>query len=191
MVIGNIIGYIVLIGFFLIEHFVRKGKDTKKMDRTKYDKNSTTIISIVMGIAFILLFFSPLLNYLGIGLYFNFRIGICGIIISILGIIIRCFAFSTLGRFFTRTLREVDEHILVDNGIYNYIRHPRYLSDMMIFIGVSFGMGNLLSMISIPVMFIPVYIYRIHKEEKMLVEILGEKYISYKKRTKYIIPYLL
>ena len=191
MFIVNICGYFVLAGFFLIEHFVRKGKETKNMIRTKYDKNSTTIISIVMGMAFLLLFFSPLLNYMKMGLCFNLCLSICGITIGILGLIIRYFAFTTLGRFFTRTLREVDKHILVESGIYNFIRHPGYLSDLMIFTGVSFGMGNLFPMICIPVMFIPVYAYRIHKEEEMLIEILGEKYITYKRRTKYLIPYLL
>jgi protein-S-isoprenylcysteine O-methyltransferase Ste14 len=61
----------------------------------------------------------------------------------------------------------------------------------MIFIGLGFGIRNLLCMIAISIMFIPVYIYRIHKEEIMLIDIFGEKYILYKKRTKYLIPYLL
>ncbi|MCL2880597.1 MAG: isoprenylcysteine carboxylmethyltransferase family protein [Treponema sp.] len=191
MIMEYIFSYLNLAGFFLMEHFVRSGKDTKNMDRTEFDRGSTVFISVVMGIAFVLIPISPLLNYFKIGMCFNFWVSMAGIILGVLGLVIRYFAFSTLGRFFTRTLRKTDEHVLVESGIYGYIRHPGYASDILIFFGTSFGMGNLIAMILIPVMFIPAYIYRIHTEEKMLVEIFGEKYVSYQKRTGRLLPFVL
>ncbi|MCL2833079.1 MAG: isoprenylcysteine carboxylmethyltransferase family protein [Treponema sp.] len=191
MVVLYICSYAILAGFFLIERFVRKGKDTKNMSRTEFDRGSTVFISIVMGIAFILVPLSPLFNYFNIGMCFNLWVSICGNLLGIAGLFIRYFAFSALGRFFTRTLRKAEEHTLVMTGIYRYIRHPGYLSDLLIFIGVSFGMGNLLAMIAIPVMFIPAYIYRIQTEEKMLVGIFGDEYISYRKKTGMLLPSFL
>ena len=188
MITVYICSYMILAGFFLLEHFVRKGKDTKNMSRTKFDRGSTFYISVVMGIAFILVPVSPLLNYLNLGMCFRLWLSICGVILGFIGLLIRYLAFSMLGRFFTRTLRETEEHTLVDTGLYRYIRHPGYLSDLLIFIGASFGMGNLIAMISVPVLFIPAYIYRIHTEEKMLIDIFGEKYISYQKRTGRLLP---
>ena len=191
---GNIIEYVcvyvILVGFFLIEYFTRKGKETKCMDRTEFDKGSTTFVSVVMGLAFILIPLSPVLNYLKIGIIYKTWISVCGIVLGIIGLIIRYIAFSTLGEHFTRTLRKTNEHILITNGIYHYVRHPGYLSNFLIFIGTSLGMKNIITIIVVPVLFIPAYMYRIYTEEKMMLEIFGEKFIEYRKNTKCIIPFI-
>jgi len=173
-----------------MERFVRHGKDTKNMSRTKSDKGSTTLISIAMGILFIIIPLSPLLNYINFGLINNEIIGIAGILIGLWGLFVRYLAFKTLGRFFTRTLREVDEHKLVTDGIYHYIRHPGYLSDILIFTGAGLAMGNLIPIIGVSVLFLIAYPYRIHVEEKMLTEMFGEEYIAYKKASRRLIPYI-
>ena len=189
MIVMYIFACALLAGFFLMERFVRQGKDTKNMSRTKSDKGSTTLISIAMGILFIIIPLSPLLNYLHFGAIDNFRVGIAGVFLGIFGLFIRYLAFKTLGRFFTRTLREVDEHKLVTDGIYHYIRHPGYLSDILIFTGASLAMGNMIP-IGASALFLIVYPYRIHVEEKMLIEIFGEEYIAYKKVSKRLVPYI-
>ena len=189
-IVYYMLAYALLTGFFLIERYVRRGKDTKNMNRTKHDKGSTTLISIAMGTAFIIIPLSPLFNYLGFGLVFNIWIGTAGILFGVLGLFIRYLAFTTLGRFFFRTLREADAHILVTNGIYQYIRHPGYLSDILIFIGCSLAMGNLLPIVAVPFLFVIAYSYRIHAEEKMLIGIFGEAYRIYQKRSKRLIPFI-
>lgn len=191
MLIIYILAYAVFAGFFVIERFVRRGKDTKNMDRTKHDMGSTTFISIVMGAAIILLPVSPLLNWLGIGAIRSFWLSIIGLLFGITGLIIRYIAFTTLGRFFSRTLRETENHTLVTNGIYQYIRHPGYLSDLLIFIGIALAMSNLIPIVIIPVTFAPAYIYRIHVEEKMLIEIFGEQYRKYQQTSKRLIPFVI
>jgi len=121
---------------------------------------------------------------------FYLWVGIVGIIVGAIGLFIRYVAFTTLGRFFSRTLREQDEHKLVTIGIYKYIRHPGYLSDILIFFGANLAMGNLIPIISVPVLFFVVYSYRIHVEEMMLVDMFGEKYTAYKKTSKRLIPFV-
>jgi len=187
----NILGYVLLVGFFLIEHFVRQGKDTKNMDRTSFDKGSTTFISVVMGVAFVLLPLTPLLNWLGIGAVHAIGVGAAGVVLGACGLVVRYFALSTLGRFFSRTLREADDHALVTVGIYRFIRHPGYLSDLLIFIGVALAMNNLIPIVIIPITFLPAYAYRIHIEEKMLIEIFGVRYTDYQKASKRLIPFIL
>jgi len=185
-----ILAYTLLVAFFVIEHFFRRGKGTKNMNRSEHDKCSTTYISIVMGSAFILLPISPLLNRLGIGAIEIFPISVFGLLLGIIGLIIRYIAFTTLGRFFTRTLRESDDHILITNGIYKYIRHPGYLSDFLIFIGAALAMSNLIPILVIPVTFALAYTYRIRVEEKMLLKIFGEQYSDYQKTSKRLIPFI-
>jgi protein-S-isoprenylcysteine O-methyltransferase Ste14 len=189
-IISYTFAYVLLIGFFLFERFVRKGKETKNMSRTEFDKGSTTLISIAMGTAFIIVPFSPLLNYFNVADVVNIWSSVAGILIGVSGFAIRYLAFSTLGKFFTRTLRKTENHTLVTNGIYKHIRHPGYLSDILIFVGMSLTMGNLISIIAVPIMFFPAYIYRIYTEEKMLIDIFGNSYMEYQKTSMRLIPFI-
>jgi protein-S-isoprenylcysteine O-methyltransferase Ste14 len=188
MISFYIIGYVLLFGFFIVEKFLRKGN--RDLSKTKFDENSTKWISIVMGISFVLLFLSPLLNYWEIGKISFMWIGIIGIFFGITGIIIRCVAFYTLGRFFTRTLQKTENHVLITNSIYKYIRHPGYLSDILIFLGGSMTLCNWISVLFVVIAYQSAYSYRIKKKKKMLIEIFGEAYILYQKRTWKIMPFL-
>jgi len=144
-----------------------------------------------MGTAFILLAAAPLLIYRHIATLNIFTLGIIGLVLGAGGLVVRAVAFITLGRFFSRTLREAEKHTLVTRGIYKIIRHPGYLSDFMIFIGIALALGNWILLIIIPVLFIPAYIYRINVEEMMLLEVFGEQYTEYRKKSKRLIPFIL
>jgi protein-S-isoprenylcysteine O-methyltransferase Ste14 len=72
--------------------------------------------------------------------------------------------------------------------LYKFIRHPGYLGQLIIFIGISTSMSNWLSILA---MMIPVtvgYLYRISVEERFMIEQMGEDYLNYQKRTKRLIP---
>lgn len=80
--------------------------------------------------------------------------------------------------------------VLVDSGVYGWVRHPMYLGTLffcLAFIFVS------VSLISIPILVIFVIFYdrAASYEEKSLIEILGEQYILYQKRVSKWIPRVL
>jgi protein-S-isoprenylcysteine O-methyltransferase Ste14 len=86
---------------------------------------------------------------------------------------------------------KIANHELIESGLYKYIRHPGYLGQLIIFLGISISLSN---WISVLLMIIPVslgYIYRIRVEEKFMIENMGSKYIDYQKRTKKLIPKIL
>jgi protein-S-isoprenylcysteine O-methyltransferase Ste14 len=89
---------------------------------------------------------------------------------------------------FTYTITKIENHELVETGLYKIIRHPGYLGQLIIFLGTSVCLSNWLSVL---LMIIPVlagYLNRINVEEKFMVEQLGQKYLDYRKRTKRLIP---
>ncbi|MCL2654044.1 MAG: isoprenylcysteine carboxylmethyltransferase family protein [Propionibacteriaceae bacterium] len=190
LVIGYVCAYLLIVGFFVIERFVRRGENTKNMGRTGFDKGSTTVISVVMGVAFVIVPLGPLWNFLHIGPLVGAWGAVVGVLVGAAGLVIRYQAFSTLGRFFTRTLREQPGHTLVTTGIYRLVRHPGYLSDLSIFIGAALAMRNLVVVIIVVVSFIPAYVYRIHAEEQMLLGIFGRDYQDYQARSKKLLPHL-
>lgn len=111
-----------------------------------------------------------------------------GAILTIIGLIIRIKSILTLKQHFTYTVTKIENHELIETGLYKIIRHPGYLGQLIIFVGVATSLSNWLSII---LMIIPVllgYIYRIRVEEQFMIVQMGQKYIDYQKRTKKLIP---
>ena len=118
----------------------------------------------------------------------NYFFALTGIIVFILGSILRWSSIGQLKQGFTVNVSINKEHILKTDGIYKYIRHPSYLGLIMVIGGLSVAMNSVISFI---ITVIPVLVavnYRIFIEEKLLISEFGEKYIQYKSTTKKLIP---
>jgi protein-S-isoprenylcysteine O-methyltransferase Ste14 len=111
-----------------------------------------------------------------------------GMALVVIGLMIRVHSILTLKKFFTYSVAKVENHQIVETGLYKIIRHPGYLGQLIIFVGISTSISN---WVSILVMMIPItlgYLYRITVEEKFMIEQLGEDYVNYQKLTKRLIP---
>jgi protein-S-isoprenylcysteine O-methyltransferase Ste14 len=115
-----------------------------------------------------------LVNMAGLGLFF-------------IGISTRVVAVRTLGKYFSPKLRTLQNHRLVDYGIYKHVRHPAYLGTLLFSIGIPLIFSSLYGFLLMLALF-PCYLYRIKFEERMLLEKLGDEYREYTKKTKKIIP---
>ncbi len=183
--------YIIIISFFIIERFIRKGKDAKTLNKSSYDKYSTLILAFSITFSFIILIITPILNYYNIFyINLNYRFIIFGYLLILIGLIIRILAAKTLGKFYMRTLRKTDNHEIISKGIYNFIRHPGYLEIILLYLGASITIDNYISFIVINILIFSTYLYRMNVEEKMQIDIFGEKYKAYIKKTKRLIPFI-
>lgn len=142
--------------------------------------------------------------FIGIGYFLTFRIGATkigriyhwdtfftiGAMMVVFGIIIRIQAILTLKQHFTYTVTQIENHELVETGLYKIIRHPGYLGQLIIFIGTSVACSNWLSIAFMTIAVVIGYVYRISVEERFMIAQMGQKYVSYQKRTKRLIPML-
>ena len=81
------------------------------------------------------------------------------------------------------------EHRLIQDGPYGVIRHPLYVSYILILVGLSLAL--LMYWLMIPVVCIIVGIYQTAKaEEEVLIEQFGEEYNGYKRRVGMLFPRL-
>jgi protein-S-isoprenylcysteine O-methyltransferase Ste14 len=113
-----------------------------------------------------------------------------GMALFVIGLLIRIYSLRTLDQYFTYQVTKLENHKIITSGLYKFIRHPGYLGQLIIFIGISTSISNGLSIL---LMMIPVtlgYLYRIKVEEKFMTEELGEDYKNYKEHTKRLIPLL-
>jgi protein-S-isoprenylcysteine O-methyltransferase Ste14 len=181
-----IIAFSYLYVFFEIFMSMRQ-KQKRKQDIVKSgDKASIWILSIFIGIGYLLSFS---IGATRIGRIYQWDVFFTiGAILAIVGLIIRIKSILTLKQHFTYTVTKIENHELIETGLYKNIRHPGYLGQLIIFVGISTSLSNWLSIL---LMIIPVlfgYIYRIKTEERFMIEHMGQKYIDYQKRTKRLIP---
>jgi protein-S-isoprenylcysteine O-methyltransferase Ste14 len=111
-----------------------------------------------------------------------------GAVLTVTGLLIRIQSILTLKQYFTYSVAQTEDHILIEIGLYKIIRHPGYLGQLMIFAGLSISLANWLSVLLMIILVSIGYTYRIKVEERFMIEQMGESYLNYQKRTKRIIP---
>ena len=114
-------------------------------------------------------------------------IGVC---IFALGIFLRWYSIIHLGRFFTVNVSIAENHELIETGPYRFIRHPSYTGALLGFVGFGMVLRNWVSFLVLIVPISLAFLYRIHVEERALIEGLGDRYLAYINRTKRLIPFI-
>ncbi|MDY7105913.1 MAG: isoprenylcysteine carboxylmethyltransferase family protein [Actinomycetota bacterium] len=92
-----------------------------------------------------------------------------------------------LGRFHRDALTVHDDHQVIDTGPYGYVRHPLYLATVGVFVGTGAVLGNWVS-VAVAALPTAALARRIVVEERMLVDHLGEDYLTYQERTSRLVP---
>ena len=98
---------------------------------------------------------------------------------------------NDLGQNWSVSLEIREEHSLVTNGIYNYVRHPMYSAIFLWTICQGLLLQNYIAGLSGFLGFGLLYLFRVGREEKMMEKEFGAQYREYKKNTKRLIPNIL
>ena len=114
-----------------------------------------------------------------------------------LGTIIFCSALwvfrrshKELGRNWSITLEIRERHELICAGPYALVRHPMYTSFLLMGLAQAFLLANWIAGISGLIGFAVLFLLRVDKEERMMLENFGPQYRAYMEKTKRIVPYL-
>jgi len=184
----SIIIFSYLYGFFEILLSVRQRLKRKNSIINKGDKGSIWFLFILIAIGY---FLSFRIGFTKIGrIYLWDFFFAAGVLLIIIGLIIRLYAINTLKQHFTYTVTKIENHELIETGLYKMIRHPGYLGQLFIFTGTAVSFSNWLSILSMTIAVSIGYLYRIRIEEKFMLEQMGQKYLDYQKRTKKLIPFV-
>jgi len=115
---------------------------------------------------------------------------VLGILLIVGGLWIRISAMRTLAAYFTYEVGIQAQHQLVQKGLYRYIRHPGYLGQLLVFLGIGFALTNWIAVLGL---FLPVLIAfsrRISIEERVLQAHFADQYEEYRKRSWRLLPWL-
>jgi protein-S-isoprenylcysteine O-methyltransferase Ste14 len=113
---------------------------------------------------------------------------LAALVIFAIGIVLRVYSISWLGKFFTANVAIAADHELIDNGPYRLVRHPSYTGALLTFLGFGLSFGNIASLLILLVPVCAAFLWRIHVEEQALLGAFGERYRAYMKKTKRLVP---
>jgi len=102
---------------------------------------------------------------------------------------IQIWAFKTLGENYSQDILIKKNHQLVTKGPFRIIRHPQYISQIMIDLG---GAAATLSYIVAPiaVIQIPFILLRASVEDNLMAKHFGNEFSSYKKKCGFVLPFI-
>jgi protein-S-isoprenylcysteine O-methyltransferase Ste14 len=95
-----------------------------------------------------------------------------------------------LGRNWSVTLKVREEHRLITQGIYSRVRHPMYSAFFLWALAQLFLLPNFIAGPSGLIGFGTLYLFRVNREEAMMLETFGDEYRRYRDRTKRLVPWI-
>ena len=112
-----------------------------------------------------------------------------GLAVFVGGTLLRQVGKRTLGRSYSYGLRTLEDQKLIQHGVYKYVRHPITLAALIYTPALPLVLSSVYGFL-VMLLIIPLFLYRIGIEEKMLIEKFGPEYIQYMERTKRLIPFI-
>ena len=105
--------------------------------------------------------------------------GVVGFVMIMAGVALRQRAAQALGRHFTVGLSLFDDHELIVGGPYRWLRHPNYAALLLIALGTAMMVRSPRAAGVALVLWLPLALLRIAKEESALHARLGSAYGEY------------
>jgi protein-S-isoprenylcysteine O-methyltransferase Ste14 len=172
---------VILLQIFIVMIEPGIGRQGNIGKRVVNRQQMAVILLQILSVAIVI--FVPFSDRRNIGAFSKFEIGrTVGFGIFVMGFTIMNWAEIALGRLFSIQVTVQANHRLVTDGLFKYIRNPRYLGIILNNLGISLVFRSWSALILVFFLF-AVLIWRIHDEEELLRMEFGESWEEYKKRT--------
>jgi len=99
-------------------------------------------------------------------------------------------AHADLGRNWSPMPQIREGHSLVTSGVYRFVRHPMYAAHWLWGIAQVLLLPNWIAGPAMLLAFIPLYLVRVPREERMMLDHFGREYREYMNRTGRVVPRL-
>ncbi len=112
-----------------------------------------------------------------------------GLIVYLIFSWLQILSFKKLDNNYSQEIVIKKNHQLVTTGIYSIIRHPQYLSQILLDIGGGLAVMSYF-VIPLAIIEIPILIMRAALEDKLHNKYFGEKFTAYKKKSGFFFPFI-
>jgi protein-S-isoprenylcysteine O-methyltransferase Ste14 len=163
----------------------RKGMEGKSLVRRQ--RLALIFIQVLTLAAILAAPMSDHQNFLTLGVFDTVRY--LGIALFVAGFLVMSLAEKTLGKMFSIQVVLQQDHTLVQNGIYRFIRHPRYLGILVYQTGVAFVFDSGIALALTGALMV-LLLWRIRDEEKLLSDQFNSAWDDYRKRSWRLLPFI-
>ncbi len=107
--------------------------------------------------------------------------------VAILGLILACFSRFFLGRYWSGTVALKQDHKLIQNGPYRFVRHPLYSGLILAVFGTACAFGVWHRLLGAGLLF-ACFLRRAFKEDRLMQSRFGAEFDAWRRRTGQIVP---
>ena len=111
-----------------------------------------------------------------------------GILVALASLVMFRLTHRALGHFWSVSLDVREQHALVTDGIYRYVRHPMYTAFWLWAIAQALLLPNWVAGFAAIVGFGVLFFGRLPREEQLMLESFGDDYRKYMARTYRLVP---
>jgi protein-S-isoprenylcysteine O-methyltransferase Ste14 len=188
-VVAEIIWWIGAIAWFAIMYpHIRRSRKTPTTQRPEPRRERVLMLISLTGLFLIPAFYT----ITGIPQFADYRFrplqASLGVVVLVCAVVLFFHTHRRLGRSWSVTLEIRENHGLVTDGIYRFVRHPMYSAYFLWVLSQALLLPNWIAGPAGLVGFGTLFAFRVRKEEQMMLDAFGEPYAAYAARTKRIIP---
>ncbi|MBB3454896.1 protein-S-isoprenylcysteine O-methyltransferase Ste14 [Rhizobium sp. BK313] len=189
--VGEIVWVLGVVTWYVIRYpFERRAKRVRVVSNRRSLSEAVGLASALLGLAILPGFYVAT----GIPAAADYPTRPWAVVVGAIFFIAAMWVFrrthKELGRNWSITLEIRDQHELVCGGPYALVRHPMYTSFLLMGLGQAFLLSNWVMGLAGLVGFAILFFLRVDKEERMMLDVFGQRYRAYMEKTKRIIPYL-
>ena len=188
-------GGLLLMGILFIPMFIaglimmKKNPELlKKRLSVKEEESEQREVILFSGIMFLAAFIMAGLSFRNgwLLLSFSVSVGAAAVFLAAYALYAEVLRENT---WLSRTIEVQENQKVIDTGLYGIVRHPMYMSTLILFLAMPLVLGSPISF-GIMLLYVPILAKRIRNEEKVLEEGLNG-YREYKNRIRYkVIPFV-
>ena len=180
--------------FFLLKLMLIGLKELKKERHERFMERPATWLQYsqppLIFIMIALVYAGILTHYFRPGLQTvtGFVLRVTGTLVLAAGVALAAWAIRSIGKDMQTDIAVNKGHVLRTEGAYAIVRHPMYLSLVLLGLGAGLSTLNLLLIGFALFVLAPVQFLRARKEEELFVKHFGLAYTGYQKKTPMIFP---
>lgn len=110
-----------------------------------------------------------------------------GLVVTFAGLALTVWARVSLGANWSASVQVKTNHALVRVGLYRWVRHPIYSGLLMAFVGCAIALDQWLGLLTF-VIVLAGFLYKLHLEERWMIETFGDAYRDYRNHSNALIP---
>jgi protein-S-isoprenylcysteine O-methyltransferase Ste14 len=113
-----------------------------------------------------------------------------GLALTAAGIGFAIWARLWIGRNWSSAVTIKEQHELIQNGPYRFVRHPIYSGLLLAFLGTAIVHGEVRGLVGFPLAVLG-WGFKLRMEETFMVQQFGNAYLDYKQRVKALVPFVV